>query len=92
MCILHALRNLTTCTCNSYHDHLDRAEDMEVVRNAVQSHLSQLIGHHHGNPIKETVQVLQGDLFPSVSLKEDVLYLRQPPAEEERERERVQEN
>lgn len=60
--------------------YLDRAEDVEVVCDTVQSHLTKLVGHHHCNSIKETIQVFEWDLFSSVSLKEDVLYLWQPPA------------
>ena len=62
--------------------YFDRAEDVEVVCNTIQSHLTKLIGHHHCNSIKETIQVFKWDLFSSVSLKEDVLYFWQPPATE----------
>ena len=55
---------------------LDRAEDMQVVGYARQRHLSQLIGHHHGDAVKEGLQVVQWDLFPLVSQEEDVLQRR----------------
>ena len=48
---------------------------MKVVGNAVQSHLAQLIGHHHSDAVEEAVQVFEGDLLAPVALEEDVLHL-----------------
>lgn len=73
---MYVCENICERTCI----YLDRAEDIEVVCDTVQSHLTKLIGHHHCNSIKETIQVFKWDLFSSISLKEDVLYLWQPPA------------